>query len=125
MEALFNYASADGAGGEEQAEGAKDKDAKDKVLLQLALAALVEVTSPLEGNRLRPWRAEERPLAALYFWRLPSHEVVLEAMQELSVDVADYEADFVNHYTLDGRLVRFLAMRGPFAVVRSMVFELF
>ncbi len=46
-------------------------------------------------------------------------------MQELSVDVADYEADFVNHYTLDGRLVRFLAMRGPFAVVRSMVFELF
>ena len=125
MEAFFDYVSAAGAGGEEKAEGAEDKDAEDKVLLQRALAALVEATSPLEGNRLRPWRAEEKPLAALYFWRRPSHEAVLEAMQELSVDVADYEADLVNHYTPAGVLVRCLAMRGPFAVVRSMIFELF
>ena len=113
--------AADRAGEEGEAEEAEDKEAEDKVLLQRALTYLVEATSTLEGKM-----QDYRPRALLIFWRRPGHYAVLEAMQELGIDAADYETDLVNHYTYDGKqITTCLAMKGPGGVVRSVVFDLF
>jgi hypothetical protein len=111
--------SADRAGGEGEAAGPEDKEAADKALLQRALTGLVEATSPLEGKR------QDGPLAVLYFWRRPSHEAVLEAMREMSVDAADYYTDLVNHYNGHGNNIQCLTMRGPTGVVRSVIIDFF
>ena len=91
-------------------------DVSDKVLLQRALAYLVEATSTLE--------CLDRPRFLLRFKRRLSHEAVLEAMRELSIDAEDYLVDFVNHFLADGTKMQCLAMRGPEGVVRSVIFKI-
>ena len=107
----------DRAGGEGEAESAENKEAVDTVLLQRALMYLVGATSTLEGKMC------DRPRAALYFSRRPSHEVVLEAMRFLNIDAADYQTDLVNHRTCYGKQIQCLAMRGPGGVIRSVIID--
>jgi hypothetical protein len=109
--------SADRVGGEGDATGAEAEEAKDKALLKRALTYLVAATSTLEGKM---W---DRPRTVILFWRRPGHEAVLEAMRELSIDVADYLPDLVCNYNYHGgKMIQCLAMRGPGGVVRSVIF---